>query len=386
MKLLYLANARLPTEKAHGIQIMKMCEAFAQSGIEVELLVPRRFDDRGSDLYDFYGVRQSFKITRILTIDLSSFGAVGYVIRTISFAIAAFLHIRRVDVVYSRDDFPLALASLRQRPCFFEVHTAKDGFFARLALRRSRGVIFISKGLRDFFETRGRLRSTALIAPDGVDLRHFSGIRASKDELRKEFGLPVTAKIVGYVGKYRTMGKDKGVDALIRIFSKLLKGDPNRFLLLVGIYAEELEEVRAVFTELAIPQENYRIVSHLPQAAAMRYLPACDVLVMNYPDIPHYALFMSPLKLFEYMASGVPIVSTDLPSVREILDERLAVLVPPTETEALCRGIEQVLMNPESAARLSHAARIAVEKHTWHNRAATIIGFLKASLKSRTNI
>lgn len=379
MRLLYLANARLPTEKAHGIQIMKMCEAFAETGLSVELVVPRRFDERGFDLYDFYFVRRTFKITQLRTLDLYGFGVFGYVVRTISFSLAALCYALRssADVLYSRDDVPLAFASLSGKKVFFEVHTAKTGFFSRMALRRALGVIFISEGLKRFFEQRQWLRSRALVAPDGVDLSLFEGITSGKRELRRELKLPADAHIIGYIGKYRTMGKDKGVGMLISSFAKLAPRYPKFFLLLVGIYREELPEVRALFASLQVPEERYRIVPHVDQRKAFRYLKACDVLIMNYPDIPHYARYMSPLKLFEYMASGVPFITTDLPSIREVVSEQEAFFVPPRSETALMSAIETALRDPNTARRKTEAARIAVQKHTWHNRAARIRAFLE---------
>ena len=59
-KIIYLANVRLPTEKAHGIQIVKMCEAFAGLGLEVELVVPNRLNSIQDDIFDYYGVKKNF--------------------------------------------------------------------------------------------------------------------------------------------------------------------------------------------------------------------------------------------------------------------------------------------------------------------------------------
>ena len=63
MKLLYLSSVGVPTDWAHGIQIMKMCEAFANIGVQVELVVPRRATAIKSDPFDYYGIRKNFTIT-----------------------------------------------------------------------------------------------------------------------------------------------------------------------------------------------------------------------------------------------------------------------------------------------------------------------------------
>ena len=64
MKILYIANARMPTEKAHGIQIMKTCEAFAELGHEVELILPWRFNPIKEDIFEYYNVKKNFKIKK----------------------------------------------------------------------------------------------------------------------------------------------------------------------------------------------------------------------------------------------------------------------------------------------------------------------------------
>ena len=61
MKILYLAQIRLPTEKAHGIQIMKTCEAFAEQGAEVVLVVPSHRGDIRQDPFEYYRVKRNFK-------------------------------------------------------------------------------------------------------------------------------------------------------------------------------------------------------------------------------------------------------------------------------------------------------------------------------------
>jgi len=66
MKIYYLANARIPTEKAHGFQIMKMCEGFANQGVNVELIIPQRYNYIKDDPFKFYGIRNNFKIKKYL--------------------------------------------------------------------------------------------------------------------------------------------------------------------------------------------------------------------------------------------------------------------------------------------------------------------------------
>ena len=84
--------------------------------------------------------------------------------------------------------------------------------------------------------------------------------------------------------------------------------------------------------------------------------------------------FTSPLKLFDYMAAGVPIVATDVPALREVLvDGENALLVPPGDPEALAGAIDWILGDPALAERLRRRAFAEVADYTWERRAERII-------------
>ena len=91
MKLYYLSNLRIPTEKAHGIQIVKMCEAFALSGLEVELIVPMKYNEIKEDPYNYYNVKKIFKIIKLFYLDFSKFfhNKIGFFLQTATFLISA---------------------------------------------------------------------------------------------------------------------------------------------------------------------------------------------------------------------------------------------------------------------------------------------------------
>lgn len=379
MKFLYIANIRLPTEKAHGIQIMKMCEAFASmSGMEVELIVPWRFNTIKEDPFAYYGVEKKFTITKIPSLDLIAMGRIGFWVQTGSFAFFASIYtlfLKGVRVIYSRDELPILFLSFFKNNIFWETHTKKENFFTTRVLLRTRGIISITQGLKDFYATKVVDPKKIFVAADGVDVRQFH-IEKNKTELREYLGLPKDKKIIGYVGKYKTMGEPKGVDDLIVGFSTVLSSIPNTFLLLVGINENEVEEVKKVFLRAGVKEEYYKIVTHIPQQEAFFHMKASDVLVMNYPNTPHYALYMSPLKLFEYMASGVPIITSDLPSVREILNENNAFFVKEGSQYGLSEGLVYLLENKEFSAKIAEQALEDVEKYTWGNRASVITRFI----------
>ena len=372
-RILYIANARIPTEKAHGIQIMKMCEAFAAAGNVVTLVIPHRFNHIQTDPYTYYGVKKNFEIKKVISFDLIFFGKIGFLVQSFSFAFFAFAYtlFHKRDVVYTRDYLSAYLSSFTKQRYLWEVHTKVENLFIRRVVHRADVVIAISAGLKRFYKKRFKEVSNIFVAHDGVDLALFS---SKKDRnIRNTHDIPQDAFLVGYVGKFRTMGMKKGVEEIISSFGTLHKEASGVHLLLVGIEESEKEEVENLLSCAGAEPQNYTLVSHIPQEHVVDYLKASDVLVMNYPFTEHYAYYMSPLKLFEYMASGVPIVTTDLPSVREVLNEKSAVFIEPGNEAALVRGIKEIFSDRKQGDALAKEAFRLVQQYTWNNRARTIL-------------
>src|SRR3989344_1561978 len=298
MKLVYLAQIRLPSRKAHSVQIMNMCLAFANCGVSVNLIVPRWRLTEISEPFAYYGVKRNFSITKIFTIT-----------RTL-----------KSDLI-------------------------------QLGIKQER----------------------IMVSPDGVNLAQFANL-PSKDELRRKLGLPLDKTIIAYVGRYRTMGQEKGVGGLIKAYATIEKKQKNILLLLVGIHEGEKLEVEELMKRNLV--SNYKIKSIIPSRIVSHCLCASDILVMNYPSANHYLYYMSPLKLFEYMASGNPIVSSDLPSIREVLNESNAILVPPDDINVLIKGIENLIKDKPMGDKIAAKAYKDVQNYTWANRAKNILNFI----------
>src|SRR3989344_6232676 len=114
MKILYIAPIRLPTEKAHGIQIMETCSALSRSGANVELLVTDRKTPINENVFDFYHIRTRFTITRLHTPDTVSYGRFGYLFYVIIFGMRAamYAHRAKADIVYTRDPVTFCICSI----------------------------------------------------------------------------------------------------------------------------------------------------------------------------------------------------------------------------------------------------------------------------------
>jgi len=378
MKILYISNIRIPTEKAHGIQIMKMCEAFARLGQKVTLVVPRRLNPIQKDPYEYYGVEKIFNIKKIPTFDLVRFGKIGFLIQSISFAKFVFIYAlsAKSDIFYSRDEWPLYFLSFFKDNIIFEGHTNRYNLVVKRVLRKSKKIITITQGLKDFYIKKGIDERKIFVAPDGVDVNDF--YRQNKEKNRKHLGIPLNFKIIAYIGKYKTMNVKKGVDELIESFSlcKRNNSNDNLKLFLIGINNNEVEEIKLIASKFRLNNDDYRIVGHIPRKAAIEYMCSADLLVMNYPNIEHYSLYMSPVKMFEYMASGVPIITSDLPSIREILDEKSAIFFNPGSIRSLSNIINYTLLNEQEAILRAKNAKDDSLLYTWDKRVKKILASL----------
>ena len=110
---------------------------------------------------------------------------------------------------------------------------------------------------------------------------------------------------------------------------------------------------------------------------------ACDVTTIPWAWTEFSAYYTSPLKLFEYMAAGVPIVASRLPSLGEVLrhDEN-GWLVEPGDPVALAEGIDEVLSDGDRSASLARQAAVDVQRYSWSNRGAQILDALSPSVEA----
>lgn len=368
MKIIYLANVRMPTERAHGLQIAKMCEALAAGGAEVELVVPKRLNEIRENLFAYYGVQPNFTVKVLPSWDLTRFGFFGFLIQTFTFVVSAMFSLGRADVIYSRDEMVLFPLTFTRRFLAWETHTGSVNFFARRVARKAKRLICLTSGAKNFYVERGIEAGKILVAPDGVDLHLFSG-GESKEELRKKLGLPLDKKIITYTGSLAAYDW-KGIDTMLLAAPQF---DDQFLFLLVGGDQSEIEELIKKY-----PAKNVLFIPHQPNKIIPDYLKVSDVLVLpNKLGNPISERFTSPMKLFEYLAAGEPIASSSLPSVKEILTDETVVFFTPNDPLALAQSIKIILSNPDLGDRLGAAAKKLAQNFTWTVRAEQVIKFLQ---------
>lgn len=367
MKIYYIANARMPTDKAHGIQIAKMCEAFIESGIDVTLVVP----SRGSGhLKEFYGLACEISLRRLPVYNLQFLGPLGYRLTALQFIVGSLIYLwakalsgeRFVVYTVDMDSFSFAPLVLIPRPLFAEMHSIKgSGVLARSFFTHA-GIIAtnepIAAGLvRTFGIPPERLR----IEPNGVDesvLRHT----LSKEEARARLGLS-NEPFALYVGRFYAW---KGLE----ILADAAASAPLP-LYLVGGTREEYERITKKNGAL-LHFAGARPVAEIPL-----WLAAADVLLVlgTAHNVDSYS-YTSPMKIFEYLASRRPTVASKTPSLASIMPENTAFWYEPDDARSLAQAIHEAYTSAEAEAKIQAGYAVAQE-HTWRARAGRIVSFLQ---------
>ncbi len=354
MRIAYVANVRIPTEKAHGLQIMQMCRAFAAAGHEVTLVVPKRKNPIRDDAWTYYGFAPTFTIETVPSLDFIRYakhlGNAALWLSAFFFGRAARPVLKRLapDIVYSRDPYA-ALWAPPGPKVVFEAHDypRHDRWYLPVWKRYDR-IVTVTKGLADRFSRAGVEASKLVVAHDAVDAARFAS-NGGRVEARRALKLPEDRFLVVYAG---SLYPHKGADDLVEAAAKL-KGEAE--VVLIGGAGADMARVKALAERLGAPA---RFDGHVPHARVRDYLQAADVAVLpNRGGSDYDERYTSPMKLFEYLAAGKAIVASDLPAMREALDDSCAVFTPPRDPDALAGAILKLKREAALRERLERGRR-----------------------------
>lgn len=369
--LYYITSAALPTPKASSVQVMQMCAGLATQA-ETTLVLPRAAPPQpAASLLRHYDVPASFAVLRLprrAHAHLWRLHAVRHVHRQQG---SAWLCYAR-----GRDVLAAWLALQLGARAIFEVHGRPA---SRLELRllhsvaaHARGqLVAISAELAAVYgRAYGIPAERFFIAADAVSLARFTP-QLQRDEARSACGLAPGGRYAVYTGG---LYPGRGLEVLFAA----MRSQSAQLVVVGGGAAKEVQQWRSIAVAAGVPDAIF--TGYQSPAQVPHYLQAADVLLMPYgartltPSGENTTAFMSPLKMFEYMAAARPIVATDLPALRGTLrNEHNALLVAPDAVAPLAAAITRVLADSGLATRLASAARADVEPHTWEARARAVL-------------
>jgi glycosyltransferase involved in cell wall biosynthesis len=388
VRIAYLSKSEIPSASANSIQVMKTCESMTKAGHDV-LLICIGKGHMASRVWEQYGVKEKFQVVRYsrehgprslfwdlmesllngesgwravkawLSSSRSETSKRKYCWKYAWLALKA-CHGWRPDLVYGRDPWSLELATLLKKPLVFELHKAPTRRIERLLNKMTgrskfRRLVVISEALKDHCRQRfpGLKDEDIVVAPDAAEIIERQAPVGHPDILR-----------VGYTGK---LEPGKGSSFLVA----LAKACPEFEFHISGRGTDEDD-----FERVSLQAPNIVYHGQVAHVEARRLQASMDILIAPYaPGKDELFQWMSPLKLFEYMAAGRPILCSDLPVLREILEhDETALLLPPESPTDWRQALILLRDDFELAQRLGkNARRRMIQEFTWARRLEIVL-------------
>ncbi len=383
MRIAYITQTRFPTEKAHGHQVAQVCHAMAGLGHEVTLLAPTIWNDIRENAFEYYGLPHSFAIEYPGSFDAlgSSFvpGPLGFIVGMWSYGrvLRRYLRHHSFDLLYARS--PALLRPLLHSgiPLILELHTLPHIGISMFARRCNRclHVVCLTSLMRDELVRLGVHPQKIIVEGDGVDLSRFEHL-PSVDQAKEQWSLPSGIPVAAYVGSLITQGTiEKGVMQLIEALVLLKQKKRSVFCWIVGGPEEWKKRYESEAQRLGLGYDDIRFQGAIPSAQVPGAVAASDLCIYPAPASSHpfFRRDTSPLKLFEYLAAGKPIVCADLPPIRDIVDASVVRFCPPGDAQAMADGIEQTLQDFPAAQEKAARGKEIAAQHSWTQRMRRIL-------------
>ncbi len=285
---------------------------------------------------------------------------------------------KRVPTVLQIDDDWVETEAMASRITSTPIYKMSAMSWCKSLMKKSKVMFAVSETLRDLVSERWDAEPERIsIVPNGVELEVFRP-DAEPLGMRKELGLE-GKKVICFVG---ALGPWHGLENLIKSFPYVLEDVPDAELVLVGSMKEfGTSHLAEMAKEYGVSEKLHLFGRKLPHEVP-RVLVESDVAVAPYPARD---FGFSPLKLFEYMACGVPIVCSDLPSTREIIDhDRNGLLVTPEDGDSLAEAIVRVLVDKPLGKRLSVEGLRRVTSFSWKESTKKLVSVYQKALDSAT--
>ncbi len=242
----------------------------------------------------------------------------------------------------------------------------------RALARRADHVVVVSTRLREHLLRLGVPGDKVSVLFNGVDAERFRPDPVAAARVRARYGLEPRHRVVGFVGSLRRW---HGVELLLAAVRRLAAEAPELRVLVVGDgplrpALEAAAAERVVFT------------GSVPRQEVPAHIAAMDIAAAPYPRLCDF--HFSPLKLFEYMAVGRPVVASRYPDIAAVIeDERSGLLVEPGEVDELAAALLRLVRDPSLAARLGEEARRrAAGEHSWRRNAEAVVEQARRALAS----
>ncbi len=378
MKICCITSFRIPSTAANSIQVMKVGQALSQLGHEVILYAPGNVHTPWKELAALYGLRLPFEV--IWLADYPSLKRYDFAVNAVRQAVS-----RKTDLIYTWLPQAALLGNLIGLPVVLEIHDRPTGRLGAWLLRRlihsagQKRFAVITRALELALREEFHLPLPAdevVIAPNGVDLQRFEQLPAPP-EARRLLNLPqgLTAVYSGHLYAGR------GMDLLLGLAQRF----PEIHFLWVGGQADAVESYRKAIQMRGL--KNITLTGFVENQRLPLYQAAGEILLMPYERQiagsggGNSADICSPMKMFEYLACGRAILTSDLPVLHEVLNDGNAVFCPPQDLEGWSAALSALAADPVRMEMLGKNARTTAQQFSWLARQEKILAGFPAEGK-----
>lgn len=364
MSLLYISPSVLPSKSANSVHVMRMCNAFSKNGIKVDLLCKASVKESDTiNIFDYYGIpKSSFKITPLVQFHSNKLNSLKYGLRTLLYSLKT-----KCNNIYSRDQLCSVLILLFSNKIFFiELHSPPTGIYKlvfKLFVNTDRisKIILISDALKKIVIDKLKIQSEdkILVCHDGAD--EPSSINTKINFTKNNYD-------VGYVGH---LYSGRGIETILNLaeINKEIKFH------IIGGYETDINHWKT-----KINSDNIIFHGHVKPKLVSVFLNQFDLLIAPYqqkviiPNGLNTASWMSPLKIFEYMAAKKPILSSNLPVLKEVLTHNVnSYLCDPNKLSDWDIGLKFLVLNPDFSDKIATNAYNSFKNfYTWSSRSKII--------------
>lgn len=209
-----------------------------------------------------------------------------------------------------------------------------------------------------------------LVVYGGVSIEKYEGYDGR--DLRGELGLPKDKMLAAYIGLFTTLGAKKGIDTMINSLEHLPE---NVNMVFVGGRKEEIDAYQKEIQDLGLKNRCIFIEKQGTEKVPL-YQKAVDILVIPNPDKPPFNNYCIPMKIYEYLASGKPIIYSKLKLLEEVLGDCAFSFVPDDSKDLAEKILSVIHADSQKIMQKTDICHAKAEKFSWENRARGIIDFL----------
>ena len=366
----YIARAKLPSPSANSVHVMKISEAFSELSREFCLIIPEESANRNDfkQSYEYYGVKQFGIVPVYMNLQKSLSSRYVFPLKAIHIALK-----KKVDYIVTRDPIVAFLAVFHHKPVVLDLHGDLKHLCGRayrmIKLRwfvesKYLHLVTITGGLKKYYvEKYGVPKERITVLPDGYTAENFDGIEQTTPLQREKLN-------IGYCGSF-LKGKGLGI-----IHQMAIVDAENDYFLYGGTKEQAEQEIQDAFSN------NVTFGGYVPNSQIPKILNQMDVLLLPNQEQQvckgeDIGKVTSPLKMFEYMASGRILVASDLLILKEVLNEKNSYLVEAGIAKPWVDTIKHIEQNRQEAAKKGIQAKKDVRQYSWNQRVEKMLKLMK---------